>query len=240
MLVVENGAGLPPRLLSAIGMVESGRTDPRSGVASSWPWTINVAGTGHFFDTKRDAIAAVEVAQASGVQSIDVGCMQINLMYHPAAFSSLDNAFDPVTNVYYGASFLRQLKATTGNWSAAVAAYHSSTPERGAEYGGRVAAIWPLAASYGLTSHIALAASPRSVEPDVDPFHVMTAEFRSQMIQAVAFRHARDAAVGASPLPTAMIPPGSLRSTVADAGHRIQAGTTEGMKQFNTFRTRRR
>ena len=134
---------IPAGLLSAIALVESGRIDPRSGVVSAWPWTINVAGVGHFYETRAEAIDAVTAAQAAGIQSIDVGCMQISLKYHPKAFASLDEAFEPAFNVRYGSAFLQTLRWSTGSWISAIAAYHSSRAERGQAYAERVAAIWP-------------------------------------------------------------------------------------------------
>src|SRR5690242_7431953 len=65
---------LPAGLLPAIGRVESGRPDPQTGRVQSWPWTINAEGVGRFFETKEQAIAAVQALQARGVRSIDVGC----------------------------------------------------------------------------------------------------------------------------------------------------------------------
>ena len=81
--------------------------------------------------------------QARGVQSIDVGCMQVNLMHHPAAFASLEQAFDPAANAAYAARFLTALYADTRDWTRATAFYHSQTPERGELYQKRVAAVWP-------------------------------------------------------------------------------------------------
>ena len=66
-----------------------------------WPWTINAEGQGLFYDTKAQAVAAVRALQARGVRSIDVGCMQVNLMHHPDAFPTLEQAFDPQTNAAY-------------------------------------------------------------------------------------------------------------------------------------------
>ncbi len=188
---------LPAHLLMAIAMVESGRPRPGSG-ASPWPWTINVAGAGHFYETKSEAIAAVRAAQATGIQSIDVGCMQINLPSHPQAFASLDDAFDPAMNVQYGASFLQRLHVITGDWPAAVAAYHSFTPDRGAEYARRVAVIWPLAAAYVPrgSATAALALTARTHLPEVDPDHVMTPEFRARLVEEAAFRRTRNLGMG--------------------------------------------
>ena len=133
---------MPDQLMAAIGHVESGRRDAQ-GVVHPWPWTINAEGAGQMFDTKAEAIAAVRALQAKGVQSIDVGCMQVNLMFHPTAFASLDQAFDPVANANYAARFLSDLYAQTHSWTQATALYHSATPELGADYQRKVAAVLP-------------------------------------------------------------------------------------------------
>ncbi len=138
----ERAAAIPEHLMAAIARVESGRADER-GVVHPWPWTINAEGTGRYFETKAEAIAAVRALQARGVKSIDVGCMQVNLMFHPDAFASLDIAFDPPANARYAASFLRRLNDQWGNWTKATAAYHSATPELGQAYERRVTAALP-------------------------------------------------------------------------------------------------
>jgi hypothetical protein len=109
--------GLPPGLLAAIGRVESGRADPATGVVAIWPWTINANGAGQMFASATAAVAETEALRASGVSSIDVGCFQINLLHHPAAFSSVEQAFDPRTNADYAARFLFALHERLGGWS---------------------------------------------------------------------------------------------------------------------------
>jgi len=131
LVAAERRYGVPTGLLQAIGVVESGRRDDGTGVREPWPWTINAEGEGHYFDTREQAIAWVQQAQARGIRSIDIGCAQVNLMYHPTAFASLQQAFDPTTNADYAARFLRELHDTTagGNWMTAAGHYHSQTPE---------------------------------------------------------------------------------------------------------------
>ena len=129
---------LPAKLLPAIARVESGRLDQATGRVRAWPWTINIEGTGMFFTTKAEAIAAVQAFTARGPRSIDVGCMQINLIYHPHAFSDLEDAFDPAANARYAARFLAALYQQTRDWNLATAAYHSQDAERGEEYQRRV------------------------------------------------------------------------------------------------------
>jgi hypothetical protein len=129
--------------MAAIAQVESGRRDPVSGALHPWPWTVDAEGQGTFYDSKEQAIAAVRALQARGVRSIDVGCMQVNLLQHPAAFSSLEQAFDPMANADYAGRFLAELHGQTGAWPAATALYHSATPDLGAAYQRKVMAVWP-------------------------------------------------------------------------------------------------
>jgi len=131
-----------PGLLSAIAKAESGRPIPPLRGLQPWPWAINADGAARYFDSKAAAVAWTRLALARGVGQIDVGCMQVNLQSHPAAFRDLDDAFDPAANADYAARFLKQLRADAGgNWHTAVGYYHSRTPELAADYRERVAAI---------------------------------------------------------------------------------------------------
>ena len=139
----ERRHAIPARLLAAIGRVESGRRAPDTGEINPWPWAVNAEGQGFLFDTKAQAIAAVNAMRSRGIRSIDVGCMQVNLMHHPDAFPSLEQAFDPAVNADYAARFLLRLRGQTGAWEKAAAWYHSATPELGEAYARRVLAAWP-------------------------------------------------------------------------------------------------
>lgn len=138
----EAGLHIPDAFLSAIARVESGRPSRETGAVSPWPWTINAEGQGSFFGSKAEAIDAVRALQARGVRSIDVGCMQVNLMHHPEAFASLDQAFDPASNAMFAGHLLLSLFAQSRTWPRAAAAYHSQTPTVGAAYQQRVLAEW--------------------------------------------------------------------------------------------------
>ncbi len=138
----EQEQGLPPGLLLAIGQQESGRWDAASGEVQPWPYAANAAGEGRLFPSRTDAIGYVTDRLRSGVQSIDVGCFQINLHHHPTAFASLEEAFDPDANARYAAHFLKALYAETGSWQAAVGRYHSATPALGDSYKAAVLGRW--------------------------------------------------------------------------------------------------
>lgn len=140
--LVERAAGIPEGLLLAIGKRESGRHDPQSGGVLPWPWSVNREGEDRFFASREQAVAFVAEAQRLGSRSIDVGCFQINLKYHPTAFASLEEAFDPAANAAYAGRFLTALHDREGSWEGAVASYHSATPWRGVPYREAVFATW--------------------------------------------------------------------------------------------------
>jgi hypothetical protein len=138
---VEKRYGVPNHLLAAISSTESGRWHKGLGLALPWPWTINVEGQGHYFDSKAEAIAQTAAYVRAG-RSVDVGCMQVNLRHHPKAFATLNDAFDPQQNVEYAASFLRRNYDEMGDWVKATAAYHSRTPHYGSRYLGVIEKNW--------------------------------------------------------------------------------------------------
>lgn len=120
--------GIPDNLLLAIGLQEAGRKG-RSGL-TVWPWTANAAGEGRFFADATSLLDWVRMKQASGVSSIDVGCMQINQYWHSDAFASLEQAATPTANVDYAARYLVSLYQETGDWWQAAGRYHSSTEDK--------------------------------------------------------------------------------------------------------------
>lgn len=139
---LETRYGIPAHLLDAISVVESGRWDTIHQASVAWPWTVSSGGDGKYFPTKAEAIAEVRRLKAAGVRNIDVGCMQVNLMYHPDAFASLDEAFEPATNIGYAARFLSGLFESTNHWLTAASYYHSQTPSLAAEYRHKLEKIW--------------------------------------------------------------------------------------------------
>ncbi len=133
---------IPDKLLHAISLVESGRWDADRKASFAWPWTVTAEGEGHFLPSKEAAVAEVVRLKRKGITNIDVGCMQVNLQAHPDAFASLDEAFDPASNVSYGARFLNELRSNTPNWETAAAYYHSQTPALAAAYKAKLVTAW--------------------------------------------------------------------------------------------------
>lgn len=132
-------SGVPIDILLAISRVETGRR--KDGTLSPWPWTINADGKGAFFDSKAEAVAAATAHLTDGTGTFDVGCFQLNIRWHGASFSTLDDMFDPDRNATYAAKFLTTLYQEAGNWADAVAAYHSRSPDLAQTYLNQVKAV---------------------------------------------------------------------------------------------------
>jgi hypothetical protein len=139
---MERTEDIPPGLLQAVALAESGRVHPVHGDARPWPWTVRSGPDSFYLPSKELALSKVQELRAAGRSNIDVGCMQINLGYHGSAFASLDHAFDPPRNVAYGARFLTQLRDETRSWAKATGRYHSADADRGQAYRARVWRLW--------------------------------------------------------------------------------------------------
>ncbi len=131
--------GVPLDILLAITRAETGRSDGQA--VRPWPWTINVAGQGGWFETPQDALDKAQTVLDAGKENFDVGCFQLNYRWHGAAFASLEAMFDPEGNADYAARYLAQLYAKSGSWAQAVADYHSKTDALADIYLARVEAL---------------------------------------------------------------------------------------------------
>lgn len=124
--------GVPVVLALAIGQVESGGR----------PWAVNSALTSRQFASMDEAKAYVADERRQGVGTIDVGCMQISLYWHPEAFATLDEAFDPARNAAAGMQRVADLWRSTGSWTQAVARYHGGSEQEQDLYACRVLAAY--------------------------------------------------------------------------------------------------
>ena len=138
---VEKRLNAPSGLLQAISLKETGRWFQKQGISYPWPWTVTANGKGIYLATKAEAIRKVKQLQGEGIRNIDVGCMQINLFYHPNAFDNLEQALDPQINTKYAAKFLPKLYENNGSWNLAIERYHSGDAVRGQKYRRAVIAL---------------------------------------------------------------------------------------------------
>ena len=133
----EEAYDIPENLLLSVSLTESGRKI-KSGEFISWPWTINKKGKGKFFDNKVTAVNYVKEYIKKGKKNIDLGCMQVNFMYHPNAFKNFYEAFNPDKNVEWAAAMLKSLYAKFGTWESAVGYYHSYRKSKRKKYSQKV------------------------------------------------------------------------------------------------------
>lgn len=138
----EKALAIPSNLLTAISLAETGKWNKKRKTYYSWPWTFGTQGKIHHTPSKDDAISRVRSLQAKGIKSIGVGCMQVNLFYHPKAFENLDAAFDPERNVAYAGNFLAALNQSTRSWPQATANYNSIKLSKNQAYLNKVLGLW--------------------------------------------------------------------------------------------------
>lgn len=111
--------GVPLGILFAVGLTETGSGGHLDAYA------LNLEGDNIYALSKQQALERFRLAKASGLKLIDIGCMQLNWYYHSDRFASVEDMFDPHKNVDYAARFLKELKASEGSWTLAVARYNA-------------------------------------------------------------------------------------------------------------------
>lgn len=145
--------GVPLAVLIAVAQTETGRT--HAGGTQPWPWSVNIAGKGHYFNNATSALSFVRLAHENGERNIDIGCFQINFRWHGHNFSSFEEMLDPTENAVYAAGFLSRLHDEKGDWSLAAGAYHSRTQEHALRYRAKfdrfLAAAFPVGSVKGAT-----------------------------------------------------------------------------------------
>ena len=131
---IATAAGVPPTLLLAVALVESGervgegiRPSPyviRTSVRTLRPRTESAA---------REVLASLPPAER---QTADVGPMQISVRWHGHSVAELADLLTPERNVQLGAQILRRaLDSAPGDILTGVARYHTwSDRDRGRAY----------------------------------------------------------------------------------------------------------
>ncbi|MFQ5438081.1 MAG: transglycosylase SLT domain-containing protein [Paracoccaceae bacterium] len=127
--------GVPYAVLLAITLAETGRMKKKEFLP--WPWTINMEGAGHWFQSRAKALAFAKRNFDRGARSFDLGCFQINYKWHGSGFASMEDMLDPEKGALYAAQYLASLFREKGNWTLAAGAYHSRTPVFAKKYSDR-------------------------------------------------------------------------------------------------------
>ena len=135
--------GIPYTVLYAVALTESGKQVTAGDVYRPWPWTLNIAGRGYFFNSRLAAWQALTVSLQGGQRSVDIGLMQVNWRYHQERLGTPWQALDPYFNLRVGAGILQECYTTRQDWWASVGCYHAPThPLRADRYRRRVVTRW--------------------------------------------------------------------------------------------------
>jgi soluble lytic murein transglycosylase-like protein len=120
---VSRQAGVPATVLYAVALQESSISVRKRRLP--WPWTLNIAGKGHYFATRIEACRALLLArQHTSPKRIDVGLMQLNLGYQQRFYQQPCELLDPTRNLTAAATILRQHRRPGENWMPAIGRYH--------------------------------------------------------------------------------------------------------------------
>ena len=92
-----------------------------------YPWTLCVRGRGLRYTGYAQTLAALQGYVQRGVRNVDCGAMQVNWHWHHDKLGSYARALDPYPNLAVGASILRGHFEARGDWSKAVALYHTGS-----------------------------------------------------------------------------------------------------------------
>ena len=233
---METQLALPAGLLASIAEVEAGRKQA-DGSMKPWPWTINHAGKGLFFETEKDALAYAEKHIETGDVNLDLGCMQLSVKWHLDRFSDPAQMLDPVSNVAYAASFLEQLYQRHGSWDEAVRRYHNADHRQSNPYLQKVRAVWKQEPEPSQKVAVASASSPAPVlpagQPDrANPSHIASPAPRPQLDKLRAL--VKKAASGAPVQPDMAAParPATAAQNRVETKHPSLAGQWDKIARF--------
>ena len=134
---------IPPQLFYAIALAESGKMIKSVNRRRPWPWTLNIAGQGVYFNNRWQAWRALDQSLRAGQDWVDIGLMQVNWRFHQRRLGNSWLALDPTHNLSVGADILKDCYKKRGDWWASVGCYHApSDNPRATRYRARVVAIW--------------------------------------------------------------------------------------------------
>lgn len=136
-------AGIHAHTLYSIALQESGQ-QWKDGTFRPWPWTLHVnsgksgikAGA-HRYPSREAAETALHNMLGLGLNNVDVGLMQINIVWHGDKVKDAVQLLDPRINLTVAATILKNVHAGA-NVTQTIARYHSFNPQRGLVYANQV------------------------------------------------------------------------------------------------------
>jgi len=114
--------GIPPSILYAMALQESGRHMKGEWVA--WPWTLNIQGEAHYFEGRPELFKALMAALGQGITNIDIGPLQVNWHWQFEQLGSPWLSTDPVYSTNIACQLMKAQRRAGEDWWPAVGRYH--------------------------------------------------------------------------------------------------------------------
>jgi hypothetical protein len=116
-------SNVPSSVLFAVALQESGIT--LRGRQIPWPWTLNIAGTGHRYPDRAAACFALQRAlRTEPATRIDAGLAQLNVGYQSHRVANPCELLEPYHNLILAGAILREHHKPGDDWLIAIGRYH--------------------------------------------------------------------------------------------------------------------
>jgi hypothetical protein len=160
---------MPPGLLHAIALVESGR-DGRPQ-----PYALRIGRKAYYPASQEQALRLLSGVKGHAPRYANVGCMQLALPGRRRTAATAERTLDPATNMQIAAANLIDWEITTGSWTAAIAHYQGGRPNARQAY---VCRIWSYLRVLQPTTAASIAVGRCSAvtRPHIDPATIALAD----------------------------------------------------------------
>ena len=134
---------IDPLLLYSISLAESAYKRDQSSVGP-YRYAIQHNGKSYYPPTKQEASAILDKLLKSGAKNIDVGFMQVNLLWNGDRVESPHDLFDTITSINVASEILLEaMHSSPDDIKVAIGRYHTwNDPVRGMVYANRVLRIY--------------------------------------------------------------------------------------------------
>lgn len=137
---------VPSDVLFAVCLQESGKQWQDKHLP--WPWTLNIAGKGVYYETQAEAQHQLLQVINGGSCRVDIGLCQVHWCAHKKNFNAPTQLLNPYINLAYAAKLIRSeydytQRQGNADWWIAVGRYHSpGNLTLASRYRERVKARW--------------------------------------------------------------------------------------------------
>lgn len=134
---------IDPLLLYSISLAESAYKRDKINVGPS-KYALQHDGKSYYPNNKAEASKILDELLSSGAKNIDVGLMQVNLLWNGKRVKSPYDLFDPTTNINVASDILLEaMLSSPDDIKLAIGRYHNWTdPVKGMNYANRVLRIY--------------------------------------------------------------------------------------------------